>query len=151
MSSLEDRLDQDVVGWKPDAGDKVLGTLVTVTEREGEYGPYPYLEVEQSDGSIIGVHAFHTVLKNEIAQQEPEVGDEWGAKYHGKVTGKKIGKYGKPVEFEKYTTVHSPKVAVPPTAPDWNKLQEEAKQEADAQGVNDTIADAFPGAEEESF
>jgi hypothetical protein len=141
MGTLEDRLNADVEGWRPEAGDYVLGTVVAVDTREGDYGPYPYVEIEKADGSIVGVHGFHTVLKNELARTKPEVGDTLGVKYFGKVATKPGSKYD---SFEKYRVVHERTSGAREDKPDWGSMEADAKSELGG------IADAFPGATEES-
>lgn len=87
--SIEDRLDHEAVGWRPEPGDKLIGTIISIDEgTSGEWGPYPLLEVEQGDGTCIALHAFHSVLRNAIASKRPQVGDTIGVKYIGKVNPK---------------------------------------------------------------
>lgn len=82
--SMKERLEGgDAEGWRPEPGDVVIGVVDEVTSREGDYGPYPLIVIEQEDGELVAVHAFHTVLKNEIEAQAPSVGDEIGVKYLG--------------------------------------------------------------------
>jgi hypothetical protein len=84
--TLEERLEAgDAPGWKPEPGDRVLGLVVNIDERVSDYTgkPYPILTIEQGDGSEIAVHAFHTVLSNEISGKRIAVGDRVGVKYHG--------------------------------------------------------------------
>jgi hypothetical protein len=140
MGTLEDRLNADVEGWRPEPGDQVLGTVIGVDTREGDYGPYPYIEVEANDGSYIGVHGFHTVLKNELARIEPQVGDTLGIKYFGKVPTKPGSKFD---SFEKYRVVHERTSGARDDKPDWGSMKEETEHE---------LADDFPEATtEESF
>lgn len=84
MSSITDRLEKDVAAWRPDPEDKLVGTVVEVDERVSDYGPYPLLIVETEDGDEVAVHAFHTVLKNELARKRPQPGDTIGIVYRGK-------------------------------------------------------------------
>jgi hypothetical protein len=86
--NIDDRLDRDVEGWRPNTGDKLIGTVVGITEGESEYGPYPIIEVQVADGRIVGAHCFHTVLRNEIKGRRPAIGDDIGIKYKGKSAGK---------------------------------------------------------------
>lgn len=142
MGSLRDRLNQDVEGWRPEPGDEVFGNVVSVDQRESDYGDdYPYIEIETEDGNIVGVHGFHTVLKRELARLQPKPGDTLGIKYKGKVTGKRTDAKGKPVEFEAYRVVHESAQSEAP-APDWDSMGAAADGEADFVG-----ADA-PGDEE---
>ena len=40
MSSLDDRLDAEFApAWRPEPGEKLIGEVVALSERTGEYGP----------------------------------------------------------------------------------------------------------------
>ena len=96
MPTVDDLLDLEVAGWKPEPGDKVIGlvAMIQTAGEGGEYGAYPLLTIRKSDGSgWVAVHAFHNVLRGEIARAEVGVGDVIGIKYNGKVEGGKFGKY----------------------------------------------------------
>lgn len=85
MSTVQDQLDRDFApGWKPKAGDKLVGVVVDVTERDGSYGRYPIVTIRVEDGDELAVHAFHEVLQSELAKVAPKPGDELGIAYLGK-------------------------------------------------------------------
>lgn len=85
MTTVHDRLDRDfAAGWKPKAGDKIVGVVVDVTERDGSYGRYPIVTIRVEGGDELGVHAFHEVLQSELAKVAPKPGDELGIAYLGK-------------------------------------------------------------------
>lgn len=91
MSSLDDRLNADYApAWRPDPGDRVVGEVVGITERQGEYEPYPIVTVRRDDGKEFAIHAFHTVLAGELARLQPKLGDRIAVKY----TGRKEGRSG---------------------------------------------------------
>ena len=84
-SSLEERLDAEFApAWRPSPGDKLVGTVTELSERDGAYGAYPIVTVRQADGKELAVHAFHEVLQSELARIAPKHGDEIGIKYQGK-------------------------------------------------------------------
>jgi hypothetical protein len=59
-----------------------------LSEREGFDGsPYPIVTIRAENGDELAVHAFHTVLANELARIRPKVGDELGIRYGGRVRG----------------------------------------------------------------
>lgn len=93
MSSLEDRLDSTSEPWKPNEGDKLIGTVVDIDERDGGYGSYPIIVVLTDSGDQLAFHAFHTVAKSELAKARPVVGDRIGVKYLGKPEGKNYESY----------------------------------------------------------
>lgn len=92
MSSLHDQLDADFApAWRPEAGDKLVGVIVGIGERAGEYDPYPIITVRQDDGTEVAFHAFHTVAASELAKVQPKIGERIGVLYRGKVDGKAGG------------------------------------------------------------
>lgn len=78
--------------WRPQPGEGIEGTVVAVSQREGGYGSYPVLTLDTSDGEL-AVHAFHAVLRNELAEYAPEVGDALAIVYQGKVEGRHGKRY----------------------------------------------------------
>ena len=84
-SSLEERLDtQFAPAWRPSPGEKIVGTVTELSERDGAYGPYPIVTLRREDGEELAVHAFHEVLQSELARIAPKHGDSVGIKYEGK-------------------------------------------------------------------
>ena len=59
MRSLDDRLDNFAEAWKPEPGDKLIGTVVDLDERDSAYGdePYPIVTVQNDDGNELAFHA----------------------------------------------------------------------------------------------
>jgi hypothetical protein len=85
-SSISDRLDQGYApAWKPERGDKIVGTVTAMSSRDGGYGEYPIVEIKPDDGEPVAVHCIHDVLKNELAGIKPTIGLRLGIKYVGKV------------------------------------------------------------------
>lgn len=76
-------------GWRPTAGDKIEGTVVDIATGDGGYGPYPIVTLEVEGGSEVSVHAFHHVLRTELARRRPRVGNELAIKYIGKTDDSK--------------------------------------------------------------
>lgn len=101
MSHLTDRLNRDYPGWKPAPGDTVEGTIDAIKQREGDYGPYPLVELDDGSPAGVGIHAFHSVLRNELATARP--GDRIAVRYVGLVTRKN----GKPYESYRIALEHS--------------------------------------------
>lgn len=94
MNNLHDALDtQFAPAWRPAPGEKLVGTVVELGERDGPYGMYPILTVRQADGDELAVHAFHGVLQSELARIAPKHGDELGIKYEGKDQEKGYHRY----------------------------------------------------------
>ncbi len=81
--SLEDRLnDEPAPGWRPEKGEQIIGTIVEIGEAKGDYAAYPLITIETATGDI-AVHAFHTVLRQELESKQPAEGDRIGIRYLG--------------------------------------------------------------------
>jgi hypothetical protein len=85
VSKLVDR--EYAEAWKPDPGDKLIGSVVEISQRDGTFGAYPILTVRQDDGTELALHAFHTVVANELARARPEIGERIAIKYIGMKPG----------------------------------------------------------------
>lgn len=75
-------------GWRPSPGDVVSGKVIDIAATDGGYGVYPIVTVEVDGGGEVAVHAFHTVLRRELARRRPKVGDVLEIKYLGKQESK---------------------------------------------------------------
>jgi hypothetical protein len=135
MASIDDRLDAATAGWKPTAGDKLIGVVVDIDERDGGYGMYPVVTVMTDDGNQFAFHAFHTVAKSELAKARPVIGDNIGIKYLGKPEGK---------NYESYRVTVGRAVAGPHL--DWDRIGAEAaaEQHQDALAEDSVHADEDP-------
>ena len=92
------------VAWRPTAGDLVAGHLVTVEGRTTEYGTYPMLVIEMEDDTLVAVHAFHTVLKEELKRVRPTPGSYLEIAYLGQQdSAKRKDAGGKPVRTHIYS------------------------------------------------
>lgn len=70
--------------WRPDPGEKIAGKVVAVVMGpDMGYGSYPIVTLETSGGER-AIHAFHTVLRTELARRRPRVGDPLEVTYQGK-------------------------------------------------------------------
>lgn len=119
MPSIDERVDAFPEPWKPNPGEKLVGTVVEVGERVSDYGgTYPVITVLTDDGQEKVAHAFHTVLKNELARLRPAPGDRIAVKYFGRDEAR---------GYEKYRVlVDKPQ---PAAGPDWGKMAAEAAEE----------------------
>ncbi|MGH3032118.1 MAG: hypothetical protein ACRDNE_15410 [Gaiellaceae bacterium] len=85
---LADRLDTDYAeAWRPEPGEKLIGEVVSLVEREGAYGAYPVVTIRRDDGTEAALHAFQTVAAEQLARARPKVGDRLGIKYIGERQG----------------------------------------------------------------
>jgi hypothetical protein len=69
--------------WRPDPGDKLIGEVIELSQRDGAYGVYPIITLKQSDGVELAFHAFHTVAQSRLASARPHVGERVAVKYLG--------------------------------------------------------------------
>lgn len=87
LRDLLDQVEQDTEAWMPEPGDKVGGTLVDVDEASSDFGDYPLITIKTPNGSLVNVHAFHTVLRNtlnkKLAKGMLKVGDQIAIMYKG--------------------------------------------------------------------
>jgi hypothetical protein len=120
---MSERLDGFAEGWRPEPEDKLIGDVVELAENDGGFGEYPVVAVLTDDGDEKAVHGFHTVLRGELAKQQPAVGDRIGIAYHGKVKGKNG------TEYESYRVIVEPAEPKPAVTPDWDKHASEARAE----------------------
>jgi hypothetical protein len=138
MASLEDRLEHDVEGWRPEEGESLTGKVVSVDTRPSDYGDdYPLVEVERENGEVVAVHGFHSVLKRELARLRPAPGDTIGIKYFGKAQGRNQ-------TYEKYRVIVE-RASGQVQSPDWDGMKAQADAEiepGDAQAT-DTSEDTF--------
>lgn len=88
---IKERLDEGrekSEAWRPsEAGDELIGEVKKVGSWTSadypEQGPYPIITVEQENGERLAFHGFHTVAKDQIAEEKPEPGDQIGIRYLG--------------------------------------------------------------------
>jgi hypothetical protein len=84
-------------GWNPKdpgAPQQVLGAVTDIGQGSDFNGdPYLIYTIRQEDGERIAVHAFSTVLKQELAKYRIKLGSEVGVKYLGKPEGKNYYRY----------------------------------------------------------
>lgn len=128
MSSLDDRLDSVAQAWRPQVGEKLTGVVVAIGERISNYNDKPYvvLTVRTDDGHEFVVHAFHTVLAQELAMQRPQVGDRIGIRYDGQPEGK---------NYESYRVVVERNAPAPEL--DWERIAAGVDAELSGNGTTD--------------
>lgn len=84
--------DDDAEAWMPEtAGEGVQGTVISRRLTKSDYTaePIPVLVLETADGKRVRITAFHSVLRREIEESDPQPGDLTAAKYFGKKDNKK--------------------------------------------------------------
>lgn len=105
MDLLDDITEDNGDPWMPATEDEhpdgIQGRIVNVSTIYSDEayggGEVPLLEIEEADGHVWSVRGYHTVLKNQIERNAPQVGDRVALKYFGPKTPKKGGK-----DYENY-------------------------------------------------
>ena len=66
---------QTAPAWRPEAGDRMTGTLASVRKQDGgEFGPYPVFVFDTPNG-LTAVHAFHQTLIDGLRDAKAKIGD----------------------------------------------------------------------------
>ena len=83
-------------GWRPAPGETIVGTVAHLGRRESEYGAFPVVTLaadtdDPETTNYVAVNAFHTILKNQLFEIKPKVGDRLSVTYHGKIQPEKAG------------------------------------------------------------
>lgn len=132
IDELRKRLDQESEGWRPEPGDEIAGEIVGLSETKGDYEAYPVVTIRTEDG-VFDVHCFHTVLKGQIAEKQPRIGDLIGIKYFGKKEPKRGGS-----SYEHYRTELVRKTSSE-TTPNWGAIASDARDQADDEGIDEDV------------
>jgi hypothetical protein len=120
-SDISERVERVPEPWKPETGAKLVGEVVAVEQRDGEYGVYPIVVVLTEAGEY-AFHGFHTVARNELAKQRPAVGDKIAIKYFGRTEDDR--------GYERYRIL----VDKPQQALNWDEIGEQAQAELEESG-----------------
>jgi hypothetical protein len=81
---LEARLDRDDAPiWHPQPGDRLIGEVIEMTWREGDYGIHPFIVMRDDNGDETAVRTSATVLRNGLQRQRVQVGDRVALQYRG--------------------------------------------------------------------
>ncbi len=73
--------------WIPTPGTTIMGAEVVGREiRTSDWGPYPAITYKLPTGECVVIHAFHTILRNKLAELGTNMGDRQNITYIGKVT-----------------------------------------------------------------
>jgi hypothetical protein len=74
--------------WRPNPGDTISGFVVKVAAADGDYGAYPVITIRTTQlpqGEVdVAVHAFHDMLRSELAERQVQAGEQLTITYLGK-------------------------------------------------------------------
>ncbi len=81
---LESRLDRDEAPiWHPQPGEKLIGRVVELEWKTGDYEPHPLVTLVDDDGNEMAVRASATVLRNALERLRVQIGDKIAIRYNG--------------------------------------------------------------------
>jgi hypothetical protein len=97
---------RSATAWRPTQGDMIDGTIVKILVRSGgDYGAYPVVILDTGSATYTAIHAFHTLLRNQLAAIKASSGDEITIVYQGKVESKNKDLENKPRKYHNYILV----------------------------------------------
>lgn len=77
--------------WRPEPGQTIAGAVQRIGVSDGGWGPYPVVTVHttrhegaHAAGRDVAIHAFHEVLRHELAARQVQPGDVIEVTYLGK-------------------------------------------------------------------
>lgn len=94
-------------GWRPsETEDKRIENATVVGLRmhhHDEYGATPVIVYRKTDGTYISVYAFHTVLRERLAELETKIGSVHNLAYLGsQESNTRVDANGAPQRYESY-------------------------------------------------
>jgi hypothetical protein len=75
------------ITWRAGLGEHpttIKGWLTRVSAFRGSFGRYPVIEIKEDSGRTWNVHVLHDVLKGELQDLRPQIGDQIEITYRGK-------------------------------------------------------------------
>jgi hypothetical protein len=103
--ALEEKIQEKLriraaIAWRPAQGDMIQGIIVTVLLRSGnEYGSYPIIILDTGSVPYTAVHAFHTILRNQLAAIKASSGDNITIIDLGDLDSGKLDSDGAPIFY----------------------------------------------------
>jgi len=89
--------------WMPTPGTTVRAHVIAMSMRTTEYGTVPVLTYETPGGEVFTVWAFHSVLRERLAELKTDIGSDQYLTYVGTQTSKKrVDSEGKPQKYHDY-------------------------------------------------
>jgi hypothetical protein len=70
--------------WMPEPGTTIVGEVIGMHMRDSGYGNYPVITYRVDGGAVINVHAFHTLLRQNLADLKTDIGKKQIITYAGK-------------------------------------------------------------------
>jgi hypothetical protein len=80
---------QTAPAWRPSPGDTLIGEVIGLRMGDGDHGPYPIVVIRREDKTCASVHAFHTLIREQLRDMKCNIGMRVAISYDGeKVTNK---------------------------------------------------------------
>lgn len=115
---LDELTEEEGENWIPEnAGDGIQGTVLSVTTFKGEvidqktgtFPDIPLIALKDPAGTTWLIRAYHSILRTEVLQANPQPGDLFAVKYFGKKEPRKPG--GNPYHLYKVAVRPGPRPA----------------------------------------
>lgn len=95
--------------WRPEAGDRIDGDVVRIMARttivEGKPSKYPILIVNAGEPEYRAVHAFHSILQDQLREARVKAGDKVSIFFGGEVESKNKNAKGEARSYYDYSVV----------------------------------------------
>lgn len=99
----ERRAVRKAAAWMPEEGATVRATVIGLEMRGSDFGEYPCVIYRKNDGEVFAVHAFHTILRERLAELKTKIGVEQYITYEGQKTSRKrVDSNGNPQIYHDY-------------------------------------------------
>ena len=96
-------------GWLPEPGDQIDGKVVKIIPRktvlEGKTRVYPMIILNTGEPDYTAIHAFHSILLEQLKEAKLSPGDDLTIVYQGKEESKKLNAKGEPREYHSYIAI----------------------------------------------
>lgn len=90
--------------WRPEPKTTICGEVIGLRMGSSDFGSYPIVIYRNLlTNEIIAVHAFHTILRNKLAELKTDIGKQQWITYLGKQASRtRKDKDGEPGEYHNY-------------------------------------------------
>jgi hypothetical protein len=90
--------------WRPTPGTRIRATVIGLRMGDSEYGKYPIIVYKtHSTNEVVALHAFHTILRERLAELQTDIGADHFITYLGtRPSGSRVDSKGDPVNYHNY-------------------------------------------------
>jgi hypothetical protein len=103
-TAYQERLKQaKAPAWRPEPDTTMRGTVIGLRMGASDHGAYPIVIYRMENGEVVAIHAFHTLLRERLAELKTDMGSDQYITYLGRVASRKrVDAEGKPVQYHDY-------------------------------------------------